>query len=408
MPASFIPDPHKGPGNGIIIVTPLQCTSVPTFALINASDRNSLSPEGWQSAEVFLEPEAWDCENEVLRLAVGPNVVDHLDKLDMYKLHIKDATGTVTTYNLVIDDILQSSMAGGQGVGMAAPVAAAAVVAEPAPEPEPEPIPEPEPMPEASPEPDPLPSVDMPPEEPVKKSPLPIILGIVLLCALLGGALWWYFTQYKDTAAQDGTTTEETQKDDADKAEDDAAQNDADAKNDTAKDDDVQDAAQEDATKEDAGKESDNDAANDAQGATEDTQKTESSTTPLGPMESARELMRKNDAAEKSYNLAQSLKEQAANDVKAQDAIFLLLEDAAQKGMNEAMNGLGTYYDPSSTEAKGTITPDAREAYTWYTRAQQAGDAQAAASLERLRTWAEEAAQKGDASAKELLNIWKK
>ncbi len=399
MPASFIPDPHKGPGNGIIIVTPLQCTAAPTFALVNASDKRCLTPEGWQTGEVFLEPVAWDCENDMLRLAVGPEVVDNLDSLDMYKLHVKDATGVVTTYNLAVDDIIQSSMAGGHGVGMAAPVAAAVVAAPVVEEPQVEPEPEPAPVPE--PEPAPLPEVDMADNTPAKKSPLPLILGILLLCALLGGALWWYFTQYKDTTDTEPTTTEETEKDtgkdDADKEKKEEAPSDQNkAENDKPENDKSEEAKQEDNKPEEAKPEGNTGTDNSAPA------------TNLSPMDSARELLRKNDAAQKSYDLAQNLKPQAEKDAKAQDAVFLLLEDAAQKGLSGAMTELGNFYDPSSTGAKGSISPDANEAYTWYTKAQESGDANVTASLERLQKWAEEEAKKGNAAAKDLLNSWKK
>ncbi len=403
MPANFISDPHKGAGYGIIEVHPIQCNDAPTFALVNASNRLCLSPEGWQNSEVFLEPTEWHCENDLLRLFVGPQVVDNLDSLDLYKLSVKDASGAVTSFNLAIEDILQSSMTGGDGMGAAAPVAAAAVVAPVVtPEPEPESEPEPEPTPPA-----PLPEVDMPPQEPPKRNLLPIIIGICLLCALLGGALWWYFTQYKGADAQDPTQTEEQQK------KDDAAK-DADATKDKEGDADKdKDAAAKDAdsgktpegeTPADKGAEGANGADN-ASGA--GSSSTGSGSASLSPLASARELLSKNDTGEKSHELATSLKPQVGNDANAQDAVFLLLEDAAQKGVGGAMRELGDYYDPSTSTPKGSIMPDGQEARSWYTKAQEAGDANADAALQNLRTWAEEEAKKGNATAKSLLESWK-
>ncbi len=407
MPANFIPDPHNGPGHGIISASPFQCETAPTFALINASNKLSLSLEGWQSAEVFLEPTAWDCENDLLRLAVGPQVVDNLDILDMYKLIIKDASGKVSSFNLAIDDIIQSHMAGGDGIGVAAP--AAAVVAASMVEPEPEPEPEPQPEPEPAPQPEPLPEVTMPAGE-QKKSALPLILGICILCALLGAGLWWYLTQYKDTNADNTAQTEDVDKN----KEAEQKKDGADAKNDAAKKDDAQQDASKkpqeptnpaDATdKKDASK---GGSATPPPAQGKGDQGTTAPSAQLSPMDSARQLLRQNDTGEKSYDLATNLKPNAVDNADAQDAIFLLLEDAAQKGVSGAMTDLGGYYDPSSTEGKGSIMPDANEARSWYSKAQAGGDAKAEAALKNLRAWAEEESKKGNAAAKELLNSWK-
>ncbi len=374
MSVEFIPDPHKGPGHGIITVSPLTCDVQPTFSLTNASTQDCLSPEGWQSAEVFLHPQAWDCTNEQLRLSVGPDVVDHLDSLDLYRLQIKEATGNITIYTLAISDIIHSSMTGGQGMGlvqMAAPVT-------PVVEKEPEPTPQPEPAPES----DPLPEMTMAQEEPVKKNMLPIILGVVLLCALLGAGLWWYLSQQDVEQLPETTQSEEVQpvseESDAQKAEE-----------------NTQDAAQPQEGEQQPSVEN------------ADTSSAQSGATALSPMDSARELLRQNDSGEKSHTLATSLQAQAQNDAKAQDAVFLLFEDAAQKGVSTAMTALAGYYDPSHEGAKGSISPDPQEAYAWYTKAVQAGDASAKEHLVRLQTWVTQEAEKGDATAKNLLQMWK-
>ncbi len=378
MPVEFTPDPHKGPGHGIITVSPLTCDAEPTFALTNASTQDCLSPEGWQSAEVFMHPQAWDCTNEQLRLAVGPEVVDHLDSLDLYRLQIKEATGNITIHTLAISDIIHSSMVGGQGMGhvqMAAPVA-------PVVEKEPEPTPEPAPQPEPALEPDPLPEMTMAQEEPAKKNMLPVILGVVLLCALLGAGLWWYLSQQDAEQLPDTTQGEEVQpssnEDDAQKAEE---------------------------NEQEAAQPQENAPQSPAENA--DAASSQSSAATLSPMDSARELLRQNDSGEKSHTLATSLQAQAQNDAKAQDAVFLLFEDAAQKGVSTAMTALAGYYDPSHEGAKGSISPDPQEAYAWYTKAAQAGDASAKEHLARLQTWATQEAQKGDATAKNLLQMWK-
>ncbi len=381
MSVEFIPDPHKGPGHGIITVSPLSCDASPTFAITNASTQACLSPEGWQSAEVFLQPQAWDCTNEQLRLAVGPEVVDHLDSLDMYRLQIKDAAGAITIYTLAISDIIHSSMMGGQGMGQMQATAPVTPVVEK--EPEPDPTPEPEITEQPAPTSDPLPEMSMAQEEPAKKNMLPLILGVVILCALLGAGLWWYLSQQNTDPGVATTQGEEVQP----SAE----------KSDTEQTEQTEQAKEEETTQAPAPA---------AQPQSSDTA-TENSTTVLSPMESARELLRQNATGDKSQTLATSLQAQAQNDAKAQDAIFLLFEDAAQKGVSAAMTALAGYYDPSHEGPKGSISPDAQEAYAWYTKAEQAGDASAKEHLARLHTWVTQEAQKGDATAKKLLQTWK-
>ncbi len=395
MPVTFIPDPHKGPGNGILLISPMQCDNAPTFALINASTRQCLSPQGWQSAEVFLEPEAWDCENEQLRLAVGPSVVDHLDSLDMYKLQLKDDAGNIISYSLAIDDIIQSSMAGGQGLSMAA--ASPLVASEPAPEPTPEPEPEPEP------EPTPLPDMQMQAQEPAQRNMLPLILGVLILCALLGAGIWWYLNKDADPPVDAAATTEQSAEQASEQTAEPTAEPAVEQDSEQAK----EESGPEQAGTEQAGTEPS--ATTPEQSSDKQTSDAQSaSPASVHPIDSARELLRQNDSGEKSHGLATELRAKAGDDAKAQDAVFLLFEDAAEKGVSAAMTELGGYYDPSHEAPKGSISPDAEQAHIWYDKAAKAGEATAAERLQSLQKWAEEEAKKGNAEAKNLLNNWKK
>ncbi len=400
MPVTFIPDPHKGPGHGILLISPMHCENAPTFAITNASTRQCLAPEGWQSAEVFLEPDAWDCENEQLRLAVGPAVVDHLDSLDMYKLQLKDDGGNIISYGLTIDDIVQSSMAGGQGMAMAAPVTApvAAMTA-------PQPTPEPEPDPTTQAEPDPLPSMNMEEQEPAKKSPLALIIAIVLLCALLGAGIWWYLQQQAETSADVPAETSTPQTEEAPQESTESA-----PEKNTTEEKAGEEAAGEAKQSSEQGSEQNAAPSTPQEQTTSDeaAKAEQGSAASLSPMDSARTLLRKNDTGEQSHSLATTLREQAGSDAAAQDAVFLLFEDAAQKGVAPAMSELAGYYDPTNTAPKGSISPDAEQAHHWYSKAQNSGDAKAQEHLQRLQTWAEEEAKKGNATAKNLLNTWKK
>ncbi len=364
MPAKLIPDMHQGPGHGIIIVQPFECQSPPVYALYRSSDKLCLDKEGWQSSEVFLEPAAWDCHENVVRLAVNPSVINNLDKLDTYKIIIKDGENE-QSFTLLIEDMIQSTMDGGFGVGLAAaPVAQEIVrntVEESAPLVPPAPVVE---EPPVQPEPEaPKPQVDslsldaQSGEEKKKGSKLIplLLLFLLLLAASVGAFLWYLHKQTEDP--QKSPIEQATEKD----------KNSNTAK-DKAKDDD--------------------------------------SKVTLVPIDAARALLRKNASGEESHALAQQLEKQGKDEAATQDAIFLLIEDAAQKGLPSAMMQLGSFYDPSLRKMYGSVPVDIEQAYTWYTKALQDGESKAKASLDSLRTWAQNAAKNGDSSAQNLLEKW--
>ncbi len=360
MPANFISNPHKGAGHGIINAPQVSCTTEPTFAIYRASDGLCLAPGGWQNSEVYLAPNEWDCDSNNLRMTVDASVVDQLDALDTYKLLIKDGTNAPVAQTLIIDDIVYSSMHGGQGIGGAphpAPI--------PKPEPMPEPMPEPEPEPIAPVEEEPLPEIA--PEQ--KKSIFPIVITVIIIL-LLGVGLWWFLQNKAEQASPEQTEQAEQAEQKADPA-----------------------ATNPEPTPEASAKEPEQ----------------APSTPVLSPMQQTREFLRKDNTGTASLDLAKNLSTSLDENASEEslDAIFLLLEDAAQKNIPAAMLSLAKYYDPNNTDPKGSIIPDAREAYTWYKKALDNGEAEASKRLEALHTWLQEAAKGGSKQAEDLLKQWK-
>lgn len=339
MPALCKPDPARGPGYAIMEIPGQTPTQEPSFALYRASDGQCLAPNGWQAAEVFLTPDAWDADSGTLRLAVGPAVVDCLDTLDTYRLMIR-TDGKTASQTMLVDDILYSPQYGGGGI--------VAHTAPPPPPPPPPPAPEPEPAPIPSPEPEPAPgpeSLSMPIGETAPRSKTPLLLALALLLLCAAGGAWWYMHRQ---------------------------------------------APQPEATQAPAAPAPEASATPAAP-----------ATPPKAPLEMAREHLRAGGDAQKSLDLAKDM-----TAPEAADAVFLLMEDAAQKGVAEAMLRLAAFYDPASTAPRGSITPDAEQAYQWYGKALAAGRQDAKAALDALRAWAEAAAAKGDKTAAELLRRW--
>ncbi len=393
MAAHFTPDHQQGPGYGIISVDDVSCDTPPTFALYRASDGQCLSAHDWTTAETYLEPSAWDCDSGALRLAVGPEITDNLDSLDTYRIFIQE-TGSAKpphTASLMIDEIVYSTMEGGQGIGQSstAPASAPLDMTPKAPEtpeapttPLMEPILVPEtPTQEEAPATQEKVSEAKTQEEPQaqKKSGLWIVLLILLLLAAAGAGLWWLYQNGHLPMLDDllkNVTEENTSPQEQEKPH-----------TDTAEGEDPQDASA-------------------PEGASE--------AAPVDIMAQTYALLRQESTADASLALVENIKTHPDftegtpdKQERAMDAVFLLTEDAAQKGNAIAMQQLATFYDPTSTAPKGSIMADAQQAYTWYTKAKDAGDANAAQNLQQLRAWAEKEAANGNAAAQSLLNTWK-
>lgn len=369
MSALLKPDPSRGPGFGIMEVPGVAPSVAPTFALYRASDGQCLSPNGWQNTEFFLQPDAWDADSGLLRLAVGPAVVDCMDTLDTYRLLIRADSTTAQT--LLVQDILYSPSYGGGGIVTEPPQIPAAAQTtipeppapeDPAPEPvspTPDPVPEPVPVPEDNAE--PLRMAE--PEPQPQRSKLPLLLALAVLLLAAGGGIWWYLHR---AATPEAPTAQTAPAKDAAQTPTPAPATDASA---------VPSA---------------------------DAPAAPVAAAPQPPMDIARQHLRGNADAQKSVDLARGM-----TDADAADAAFLLVEDAAQKGQAEAMLRLGAFYDPASTAPRGSIAPDAEQAYTWYAKALTAGRQEAQSALHTLRAWVDAAAAKGDSAAADLQRRWK-
>ena len=120
-------------------------------------------------------------------------------------------------------------------------------------------------------------------------------------------------------------------------------------------------------------------------------------------LEQAREALRNGIDAAGAVALAKSLPDQP----ERADAVFLLLEYAADAGHAEAALEVARYFDPTDTGDSGSIIKDPAAAYDWYRVAQDGGVAQAQNHLSQLRRWVEEKAAQGSPEMRDLLKRWR-
>lgn len=334
------------------------------FTLQRASDALFLAHSGWQESQTELTPDALIRHDTTLELCVGPLVVDNLDILNTYRIHLRHTTLPPSVIHIETLDYSPLKGKAGLHVPQADPAAAApAPPAEVPVEAAPEKSVAEEAMPEQENQASPLTmGTDAPPKS---TGPNPAIwsISILLLIAAAGGGWYWYQQKAATPVAQ------ETQQQSAPTASSPPAETPAAPKADNA------------------------------------------APPALSPMAQARQQLQANGDGAQSLALAQQLqaKLSAAKDAEpaAQnqhaDAIFLLVEDAAQKGQGEAMIILARYFDPVDKAPKGSIQSDPQQALLWYTKARAAGQNAAADSgISALRQWATTAAT-GDKAAQELL-----
>lgn len=363
-------DSERGPGYARICLdagsSPLP--SMPqgcAFTLQRASDALFLAHNGWQESQTELTPDALTRQDSVLELRVGPDVVDNLDILNTYRIHLRHTTLPPTV--IQIESLDYSPLKGKEGLHIAAPVAAPVlppvVEAPPAQEPVLEETVVEEPVAAKSLEPSP-PPLTMAIEEahPAGKKNTFWVLLLLLLVAGAGAAagLYWYNQHLAKPVAQESPASPPA-----------------------------------------------------LPPASPEAPKTaEAPAAPLSPLAQARQHLQGSGDATKSLDLARQLQTGQSAESSADpamqsqraDAVFLLLEDAAQKGQGEAMILLARYFDPVDKAPKGSIQSDPQQALQWYTAARAAGQASAADSgINGLRQWASTAAAAGDTSAQELL-----
>jgi len=370
MQAHLQSDPSRGAGYGIIDLEGFAGQDVDVlFALRRASDHKYLGSGGWLEAEQRLAPDMPQRHDDVLRLLVGPAVVDMVDALDTYAITIYSAVGgnkLDESCGLEIGNLIYSTLAGGQGVGRQAS-APPPLPERPAPAPKPQPAPAPEPLPEpqpvpapppgpesALPPPKPLPSPAPEPELPALKDPVkpkskaPLFFLLLLALAVAAAGIYWKMSAGAPSASTGAS----------------------------------------------AGASAGTPAGSSAQKA-----RAASQSPPA--VQRAREALRRGVSAEEAAALAKEL-----HTPDGADGAFLLLEEAAQKGAPEAMLSLARFYDPTDALPKGSILPDPEQAREWYVKARDKGQSAAEDRLKALRAWAEANKDK-DPHAQKLLEIWK-
>ena len=120
-------------------------------------------------------------------------------------------------------------------------------------------------------------------------------------------------------------------------------------------------------------------------------------------LEQVREALRGGISPDVAVALAKSL----PNKPEKGDAVFILLEYAAEAGNAEAALEVGRYFDPTFKGESGTILKDPYSAYEWYQLAFSKGRQEAQNHLSNLRQWVEKQAAQGSKQAQELLNNWR-
>ena len=125
--------------------------------------------------------------------------------------------------------------------------------------------------------------------------------------------------------------------------------------------------------------------------------------TPDAPvLEQARIALKEGVSPQEAVDLSMSLPKSP----ERADAVFLLLEYAADEGHSEAMLAVGRYYDPTHKGPSGTIRKDPETAYEWYREALKGGLGKAEVQLAQLRRWVESQAGEGSSEARALLEVW--
>ncbi|MDR2695075.1 MAG: sel1 repeat family protein [Deltaproteobacteria bacterium] len=188
MQAHLRPDPARGAGYGVLDVHAFEGREADVlFSLRRASDGKYLGSGDWLEAEQRLAPDVVQYQGDVLRLLVGPAVVDMVDVLNTFAVTVYPAAGEGLRCGLEVGDIVYSRLTGGQGM---APAASTPLSMSPMPEMLLDAAPEAQPEPEPSPAPEPEPQLPVLKDPVEPKSKTPLILLLLLACTA-GGVYWW-------------------------------------------------------------------------------------------------------------------------------------------------------------------------------------------------------------------------
>ena len=375
MKAIYSDDVGKGPGYGLLHISEARMGNMEgmRFSIKRGTDHNCLGAGGWQPAETLHPAQQIALSDDGFTIAVGPEVIAHLDTRENYRLNLVYADGSSELSALRVPEVTYSPAGGGQGIAFAASPEPKPVPLPPPPPPAPEPPvqePEPEPAPDILPPPDPIPVQEK------KSSLLPIAIVLLLLALAGGGFAAWKFLLHKEDPAKveekappkveaNATAKEETK----DPAKEEKKEPPKEEKKEPPKED------------------------------TKEPPKEEPKAPPKPALTQAREYLAGQANPVEGVKLAKELRA----DKDGADAAFLLVEDAAQKGNAEAMLLTGGYFDPADNAASGSIKKDPGEALSWYKKAKAAGSPDAEARLNALRAWAQAEAAKGSTEAKQLL-----
>lgn len=357
MRVIYANDTAKGPGYGFFRVADAgQQTHDVRYALIRSGDHKTLHPQSWEDTEYRFTPDSAALDGETLCLGIGPDVVRQLDELNTYRFVLFVPDGVSRKAPLELSGVIYPPE-GDQGrIGLA-----------PDPKPQPQPAVKPEPAPIEA---DPLPP--LPPVTPPAGRGFPIWLAGLIAIVLLAGAggAYWLLANREETPPPVAVAPEPV------------------APEPVVPEPVMTEPAKPEATPPQAKPEPQPAVAEQAPPAQ-----------PLPPMERARALLRTGGSPEAALALSKEL----PHTPEGRDAAYLLLEAAAEQGQPDAMLGLASFYDPRDSAPKGSIVPDAEQAWQWYAKAVAAGKAEAAETQKELRAWLEAEAQKGSAEAKNIL-----
>lgn len=365
MKVVYANDTGLGAGYGLFRVSGIDGTAMHSdgakatrFVVRRSSDGKYLGRSGWQDAEEALVPDEVtpDSETGGLMLAVSPHVVNQLDELETCRFSLLQGESTLGLCVLQLSGIMYGHMAAG-GAVQGAPLVAAMPPPSPV-QPAPAQVPEPEPepvLPQPAHGPEQLP--DLEPATP-KKGNMGLIAALLLVLAFAGAGVWWY--------VQGKATPESAPLADAPPP-----------------------AKTEPAAPAPAAPAVDPAPAPAVQ---------------KSPKETVSEFVRKGGTPPEALALSSTL---SAENSGGQDAVFLLLEIAAEGGQPEAMLRVAQYYDPLHTAPAGTLQKDPEQAWLWYGKAASSGEAAttgaAQSALDKLRQWLSQEATQGSAAAKSLL-----
>jgi hypothetical protein len=380
MKAEYVDDPYRGPGYARLLIGGIDVTAgaaTPRCVIKRSSDGKTLGRGGWDQAEHDMPCRGMQPLDDGIALSVGPEVVDNLDELEGYRLLLRCADGGESVCSLRLAGITYSPQAGVSGVAEIpeAPPRQARVDAVEAGEESgkagavsagqaddddiitlDDVVPRGEP--EEAPPYEGIPPLSAPPAG--GRNRTPVIAALALLLVVVGGML---VLKMQSGATENGKPSVRLPLTDRAAAGPEAGE----------------------------GRAPDAPAPDRSDGA--------GRIAATSPLSRARGQL----AGRADPNASLELYRRLRTEENGADAAFLLVEDAAQKGLPEAMLLVAGYYDPLVGGDNGSVGKDAEEAFTWYAKAEQAGIAEAATRLAALKERLAAEAAGGNREAERLL-----